>query len=463
MTVVQPNGLGLPRELADHFTRPFARFLKIEAAAGLLLLVATSVALVLSNSVIAERFHAFWEAPVGLQLGSVSFVHPLRHWINDGLMTLFFFVVALELKRELMHGELRSLRIAAFSLAGALGGMLVPALLYLTVMRGAPGAHGWGTVMATDTAFVLGSLAVLGARIPTALRLFLLSLAIFDDIGAMLIVALGYGDAIYWPALALAVAIIIAVLAASRLGIRSVPTYCVLGAAMWLALDTSGIHPTLAGVILGLMTPAHEWVSDARLHHILERVVSHPRGQQWSGDTAERADLKRAAVAAKEALSPVERLELSIHPWSAFLITPLFALANAGVTIAWNQGVDPVSAAVFMGLVVGKPLGVVAVSWLAVRVGLATRPYGMQWSLLSAGSLLTGIGFTMSLLIAGLAFEPDMLVAAKVGILAASIVAGAAGILSLAWLTRHRRFTAAAVVTGLRAADEQGPAARSEA
>ena len=438
--MIQDN-VDLPPEMADRFTRPFARFLKIEAAAGVFLLLATLAALVLSNSGWSTSFLAFWETPIGLHFGSLDFTRSLRHWINDALMTLFFFVVALELKRELILGELRNLRMAALSFAGALGGMLVPAALYLSLMTGQPGMHGWGTVMATDTAFVIGCLALFGPRIPPTLRLFLLSLAIFDDVGAILVVAIGYGDALNWGALALGLVGLAVVAGTARIGIRSVPVFFLLGGMIWLCFDASGVHPTIAGVVLGLMTPTRGWVSDERLRAVLGRVLSYPIGDRWSGDTTERRDLRRAGAAATEALSPVERLEMMLHPWVGFVIMPIFALANAGVAISGAHVGQPVSVAIFAGLVFGKPVGVLAFSWLVVRLGLATRAPGLSWPLLAAGGFLTGIGFTMSLFIAGLAYAPAMLDAAKVGILTGSVASAAAGVLMLAWLTTRKQTT----------------------
>lgn len=430
---------GLPAEIADRFTRPFAQFLKIEAAAGVILLLATFAALILSNSTWSISFLAFWEKPVGLHFGSFDFTRSLRHWINDALMTLFFFVVALELKREIILGELRDVRLAALSFAGALGGMLVPAALYLALMNGRPGMHGWGTVMATDTAFVVGCLALFGSRIPPSLRLFLLSLAIFDDVGAILVVALGYGDTLNWGALALGLFGLAVVAGIARLGIRSVPVFFLFGGIIWLCIDASGIHPTIAGVALGLMTPTRGWVSDRRLRAVLDRVLSHPIGGHWSRDTSERRDLRRAGIATTEAIAPVERLEMMLHPWVGFAIMPIFALANAGVAISSADVGKPVSVAIFAGFVLGKPIGVLIFSLLAVRFGLATRAPGLSWSLLAAGALLTGIGFTMSLFIAGLAYAPEMLQAAKIGILTGSAVSAATGVLMLAWLTNRKR------------------------
>ena len=433
------DSTGLPPEFADRFTEPFARFLKIEAAAGGMLLIATVTALILSNSAWSTPFLAFWEIPIGLHFGSLDFTRSLRHWINDGLMTLFFFVVALELKRALVLGELRDLRAAALPFSGALGGMLIPVCVYVLLMWGQPGMHGWGTVMATDTAFVIGCLALLGSRIPPTLRLFFLSLAIFDDVGAIAVVAISYSDALNWVPLSLAVLGLSAVAGFARLGIRSVPFYFLLGGVIWLCFDASGIHATITGVILGLMTPTHGWVSDERLRAVLSRALSHPTGDFWSGDTTERRDLLRAGTALTETLSPVERLEIMLHPWVGFMVMPIFALANAGVEIHGADLGQPVSAAIFAGLAFGKPIGVLTFSWLAVRLGIASRALRLSWPLLAAGSLLTGIGFTMSLFIADLAYDPAVLNAAKIGILAASTVSAAAGLMMLLWLTHVKR------------------------
>jgi NhaA family Na+:H+ antiporter len=429
----------LPHAIADRITKPFARFLKIEAAAGALLFLAALSALVLANSAWSTPFLAFWETPIGLHFGALDFTRSLRHWINDGLMTFFFFVISLELKRELVLGELRNLRAAALPFAAALGGMIVPVSIYLILVAGEPGMHGWGTVMATDTAFVIGCLALFGSRIPPALRLFLLSLAIFDDVGAILVVAVGYGEALNWPALALGVLGLGVVAGAARLGIRSIPIYFLMGALIWLCFDASGVHATIAGVVLGLMTPTRIWVSDLRLRAILGRVLAYPSGEHWSGDTADRRDLRQAGRAVAESLSPVERLEMMLHPWVGFAVMPTFALANAGVAITGADLGQSVSLAILAGLVLGKPAGVLGFSWLAVRLGLAARGASLSWPFLAAGAFLTGIGFTMSLLIAGLAYAPAMLSAAKLGILAGSICSAAIGISVLVWLTRRKR------------------------
>lgn len=430
---VQSN-TNLPHEIADRFTKPVARFLKIESAAGGLLLVAVLVALLLANSNWASTFLAFWETPVGLNFGPLDFTRSLRHWINDGLMTFFFFVISLELKRELVLGELRKPRQAALPLAAALGGMVVPVVIYLALIAGQPGPHGWGTVMATDTAFAIGCLALFGRRIPTVLRLFLLSLAIFDDVGAILVVAVFYGEPLSWTATGLAIAGLGLVAGLARLGIRSIPIYYLAGLVIWLCVDASGIHATITGVVLGLMTPTRVWVSDTRLRAILARVLAYPGGEHWSGDTPDRRDLREAGRAVSESLSPVERLELTLHPWVGFVVMPLFAFANAGVTIELSDVSQKVSIAIIAGLVLGKPLGVLGFSWLAVRSGLAVRHSDLSWPFLTAGAFLAGIGFTMSLFIANLAFSPTTLAAAKLGILTGSAVSAIIGLLALLWM-----------------------------
>lgn len=427
----------LPKEPIDRLTKAFGRFLQIESAAGLVLLASAVCAIAVSNSHWSLPYLEFWETDIGLRVGAFEFSRSLKHWINDGLMTLFFFVVALELKREIVLGELRDPRLAALSLAGALGGMAAPAGLYLLLAGGGAGAHGWGVVMATDTAFVMGCLALLGSRAPLSLRLFLLSLAIFDDVGAILVVAIGYSGAIDWRPLLVAGAGFAVVVLMARLGVRALALYFLVGAAIWLAIDSSGIHATLAGVALGLMTPARGWVTDERLRAILDRVLARPAGDTWSGDTAERSDLRRAGIAARETLSPVEQLEIMLHPWVAFAILPIFALANAGVRVGSLPIDGAVVAAIIMGLVIGKPLGIFTLSWLAVRLRLAVRPPSLTWPMLAAGAILTGIGFTMALFVAELAFEPALLISAKIGILAASVIAGAAGLLALYVLSRR--------------------------
>lgn len=427
----------LPKAPADKIAAPIARFLHLEAMGGLVLLCCTLLALGLSNSPLSERFLGFWSMYAGIHIGSVDFSRSLQHWVNDGLMTLFFFVIALELKRELVLGELRSLKVAALPLAAAIGGMAVPALIFLLIVGDGAGAHGWGTVMATDTAFVIGCLAILGRRVPQSLRVFLLSLAIFDDVGAIMVVALGYGGpldviALLWAGIGLGLAAL-----CNRLGVRSMSVYWLIGIGVWLAIDASGIHATLAGVILGLMAPSQNWVSDQRLQAILTQVVERIPGDLKKKDGSIRQDLRQARIAAREALSPVERLETTLHPWVAFLVMPVFALANAGIPIGSAHFQPDLTLAILAGFILGKPIGVFLFSLSAVLLGLARRPDGLAWPMIAGGSILTGIGFTMALFIAELAFGPDLLGSVKLGILGASAFSGLAGFLTLAWFSRR--------------------------
>ncbi len=426
----------LPRGLIDRVAPSFVRFLHIEAAGGAVLLLFTIAALILSNSPWADLFRVIWDTRLELRLGELEFGRSLKGWINDGLMTLFFFLVALELKRETVLGEMRDPRMAALSIAGALGGMIAPATLYLALQWEQPGQSGWGIAMATDTAFVVACLALLGTRVPHSLRVFMLFLSIVDDIGAILVVAIGYSSHLDWRMLAVAALCVATLRLLAVVGIRSVPIYCFVGGATWLAIDASGLHATVTGVILGLMTPARRWVSDSRLYAILDQVIAHPAGSQGSGSTSDRETLQVAEIAARESLSPVERLETALHPWVSFFILPLFALANAGLVLSWASAAQPVAVAVFFGLAVGKPAGILLFSWLALRSGIATRSADLGWEAMVGGSFLAGIGFTMALFIADLALAGSLMDGAKIGIFSASLFSAAMG---LALLIRMRR------------------------
>lgn len=415
----------LPLAHIDWLTHPTSRFLKIESAAGLVLLFFTLLALYLANSIYSEFYHNLWHVPVGVSVGDTEFKRSIHGWVNDAVMTLFFFLIALELKREWVLGELRNLRIAMLSIAAAIGGMLVPACIYLYLQFGQPGQYGWGTVMATDTAFLIGCLALLGTRIPKSLRIFMLSLAIVDDIGAIIVVAIGYGSQIDWLAIALALLGFMAVKMMALLGVRSITLFFIVGGLIWLAIDASGIHPTVTGVALGLMTPTKKWVSNDRLHAIMDCVVS-------GCDVPDRKALKTAEAAAREALSPVERLEMLLHPWVGFVVMPLFAFANAGILLGGSNVLAPVTVAVFLGFVLGKPIGIFTFSWAAVQLGLAKLPEDLRWRMVLAAGMLAGIGFTMAMFIANLAYTPDQINAAKLGILSASAFSALMG-LTLLW------------------------------
>jgi NhaA family Na+:H+ antiporter len=400
-----------------------ARFLHVEAASGIVLLAATVVALVLANSSLGPAFLAFWKTPIAFSVGGLALDHSLKHWIHDGLMAIFFFVIGLEVKRELVLGELRDPRRAALPIAAALGGMIVPASIYLALQWGEPGERGWGIPMATDVAFVVGCLALLGPRVPSSLRVMLLSLAIVDDIGAILVIAVGYTESLNGLALGAAFAGLGFVLGLSYLGVRVLAVYFAVGAGVWLAFHESGVHATLAGVILGVMPPARPVVSASVAALAFRRASEYLRGDPEPPKQA----IRHVEATAREALAPLERLETALHPWVSFVIMPRFALANAGVAFSPRDLGDPLALAVAAGLVVGKPLGIVGFAFLAVRLGLARLPEAFGWDVLLGAGLLAGIGFTMALFIAGLAFDGPLLDAAKVGLLGASAVCGVAG------------------------------------
>jgi NhaA family Na+:H+ antiporter len=400
---------------------PIARFFQIESAGGLMLLAFTAAALSLANSPLAADFHSLWEADAGFSLGQFGLHKPLLLWINDGLMTLFFLVVGLEIKREIVSGELSDLRKALLPIVAAVGGMVVPAGFYLLCLWGRPGWWGWGVPMATDIAFVVGFLTLLGPRAPNGLKILLLTLAIADDIGSVLVIAIAYSTHISPTSLGLAGAGLSLILLLRWLGVRSVPIYVFIGAAIWLAFLRSGIHPTVAGVLLGLLTPARPLVGGRAPLDVVGDLFTRMRGVQ-----------KGTPETVSEALSPVERLENVLHPWVAFGIMPLFALANAGVRIKFGVLATPLALAVVAGLVLGKPLGIVLFSWASVRMGVCRLPERVNWKVMVGAGCLAGIGFTMSLFIAGLALEGVLLDESKVGILAGSTVSAALGCLLLA-------------------------------
>ncbi|OAI54606.1 sodium:proton antiporter [Planctomycetaceae bacterium SCGC AG-212-F19] len=407
----------------DRWLRPLVQFLHVESASGIVLLACTVIALALANSRWADAVTSFWQTPVYIGFGPFGLNKALLLWINDGLMTLFFFVVGLEIKREMVAGELNEFRKALLPIMAALGGMVVPAAVYLLFHWGRPTAVGWGIPMATDIAFVVGFLALFGPRVPHGLKVLLLSLAIADDIGATLVIALFYTTGISLAALGVGAAGFAVVLLFRAIGVRHVAAYVVVGTVIWVAFVKSGVHPTVAGVALGLLTPARPWLGDhAPFDHVGElfaRIV---------------APLGEAATQARlEPVSPLERLEAALHPWVAFVIMPVFALANAGVPLAPAALAHPVAIAIAAGLVIGKPLGIALFSWTAVRLGIAQLPAGTNNMILIGAGCLAGIGFTMSLFIASLALGQQELNEAKMGILVGSAVSAALGSGMLWW------------------------------
>jgi len=423
----------LPREPIHRLTRPLRRFLHIEAASGVVLLSCALVALGLANSAFSASFLAFWKTPIGLSLGAFELTHPLKHWINDGLMAIFFFLIGLEVKREIAVGELREPRQAALPVAAALGGMVIPAGIYLALQMGHPGQRGWGIPMATDIAFVVGCMAILGRRIPAALRVVLLSIAIVDDVGAILVIALGYTETVHSSWLAVGLVGIAIIFLMQRIGVRSLGLYTLVGVVIWLGFHESGIHATLAGVALGLLTPAVPYLERGTAGEALRRANQWLHGDEGEADAHRAEKIGRYRRVTRETISPLDYLIYLLHPWVAFLIMPLFALANAGVPIQAADIVSPVALAVLVGLTVGKPLGILLASWLSLQTGLAQFPEGVGWRHLAGGSFLSGIGFTMALFITGLAFaDAELLRAAKVGVLGGSLAAALVGTTILA-------------------------------
>ncbi|MEA2593679.1 MAG: Na+:H+ antiporter, NhaA family [Thermomicrobiales bacterium] len=420
-------------------------FLHNQAFGGILLLACALAALAWANSPWDDAYNRLWNAKLAIGTDRVHLDLSLRHWVNDGLMALFFVVVGLEIKRELLVGELASPRRAALPAIAALGGVLVPAGIYLAVNAGHAGSEGWGVPMATDIAFALGVLALLGDRVPVALKVFLTALAIVDDIAAVLVIALFYTGDVSWSALGVASAFLLALIGASRLGVRSLAIYGLLGIGLWAAVHESGVHATIAGVLLALTIPALTRIDPvafvARGRAILDEFdrAGPDRESILTNGTRQEA-LAELEDAVEGVGAPLQRLEHALHPLVAFVIVPLFALANAGVQIdgdlARTLG-NRVTVGIVLGLVLGKQIGITLFVWLATRVGLTTLPAGTSWRQIYGASWLAGIGFTMSLFVADLAFaganESSLLTAAKLGILLASLIAGIAG-----WLVLSR-------------------------
>ncbi len=422
--------------------KPLEQFLKIQAASGILLLICAVVAMVWANSPWQSSYFAIWHTHIHFSFGPIEFDRDLHFVINDILMVLFFFVVGLEIRRELHQGELSELRRASLPAAAALGGMVVPAAIYAAFNHGTPAAAGWGVPMATDIAFAVGVLALLGKRVPAALRVLLLALAIIDDIGAILVIAIFYssgGD--YLGGLSVVGAGVLGVVLLQRIGVRSPWAYVVPGFVVWLGFLDAGVHPTIAGVLLGLMAPVRSWFGTTGFIEEAESALDDFRHVAARSDHDEHDlvhALERIRQARTEALPPVVRLEEALNPWVAFGIMPLFALANAGVTVGavdlGAAGATALATGVAVGLALGKPLGIVGFSLLAVALGLSTLPRGVDAKGLIVVGLLGGIGFTMALFIGQLAFsDAASLGVAKLAVLVASAVTGILGLV-VGWL-----------------------------
>ncbi len=419
---------------------PAKKYINNSAASGILLFMAAVTAIVISNSPFAEAFNRFWHYEFSVSFSSYSLSKSLQHWINDGLMAVFFFVVGLELKREIIAGELNDRKKALLPVAAALGGMVVPALLFLFFNNGGEAMNGWGIPMATDIAFALGVVYLLGDRVPFALKVFLMALAIADDIGAVLVIAFFYTGTIDAVSLLNAAFYLSILIFANYIGVRNTVFYAVIGiGGLWLAFLMSGVHPTIAAVLLAFTIPANVKVSERDFPQALERLASGFReaipNQVSTVTTEQLIILQKVRALSKHALTPLQRLEHAMHPFVSFVVMPVFALCNAGITIPYNIGEllsESVTWGVFLGLLLGKTIGVAGTVFLMIKLKLSKLPDGVSALHILGISILAGIGFTMSLFVSDLAYDNESLILqAKFGIFAASVLAGISGFIIL--------------------------------
>jgi Na+:H+ antiporter, NhaA family len=439
--------LPLKPENASRMLTTFQEFFATESAGGIVLLVCTVLALAWANSPWAAGYFALWHTELTIGTPRMGLAMDLHHWINDGLMVLFFFVIGLEIKREILVGELSQIKQAMLPVFGALGGMLLPALIYLAINLHGGALHGWGIPVATDIAFAIAILALLGPRVPSGLKVFLVALAIVDDLGAVLVIALFYSEQLNTGALSLAAAGLLFALLLNWRGVTRPLPYALIGVVVWLAILLSGIHATIAGVLLALCIPARSHLNLEAFYQdcraVLDRFIKSAPASPVEHAGAERrlsgeqhdmiGDIEQMC---EQVQPPLDRLERSLHPWITYVVMPLFALSNAGVVLPASLASafeNPVSLGVIIGLVLGKQAGVTAFVWLSTKFKLAILPAGVNWKQVYAASLICGVGFTMSLFIANLAFRasPQLLDAAKIGILVASMLAGVVGYLLL--------------------------------
>lgn len=425
----------------EKLTRPLVKFLHIESASGIVLLFATAMALTVANTSWYEYYNDFWNLTFTIGVGEWALSYPLWYWVNDGLMAIFFFLVGLEIKREIVSGELREVRRIVAPAAAAIGGAVVPALIYVFIIGKNAGVQGWAIPMATDIAFVVGTIALLGKRIPHGLKVFLLTLAIIDDIIAVLVIALFYSSKLSMVWMFGVIAGLIVVVIMNRFGVRTVMGYLIVGAGVWLCTLKSGIHPTIAGVVLGFLTPALPLFSKNELQEGLGRAkkeIDDTPEQESGGQAKKKQVLREVGFLSRESMSPLERFETDVHPWAAFAVMPIFALANAGVPFHLDAVTSPIALAVALGLFIGKPVGIVVSLFIVVKTRLGVLPGNSNWgAILGAGSL-AGIGFTMSLFVASLSLEGTLLNEAKTGILVASAVNGIIGYVLLLFFFRKK-------------------------
>lgn len=423
---------------------PFEEFIHAQTTTGLILMIMTVVALVLANSPISEAYEHFFHTYIKLEVSSWTLSHSIHHWINDGLMAIFFFIIGLEIKRNITVGELSDIKVAVLPIVAAIGGMLVPALIYLSINAGTDGAIGWGIPMATDIAFAISALVLLGKRVPTSLVTFLVALAIVDDLGAVVVIALFYTNEIHMLWLALALGAFFIMIALNRFGIHAVLPYLIVGILMWYFMLESGVHATIAGVIAAMAIPSKPKYAPIALTEytckLLNEYDKYPIATDHMMHERQKAILQNIKDTIDAVGTPASRLEHGLHLPVSLLVIPLFALANAGISIDFssiNESiVQPISMGIILGLVAGKVLGIAGLSWLAIKLGIATLPQNTTMSQVFGVSFLGGIGFTMSIFVAELAFagNSEFIFQAKIGILAASLFAGIFGFVWLRYI-----------------------------
>ncbi|MGY4385072.1 NhaA family Na+:H+ antiporter [Pedobacter sp. UYP24] len=423
----------------EKIIAPVSRFIHLEYTSGIVLLITVIIAIIWANSSWHNAYHHLWEIDFSVGFNTSVLSLPLHVWINDGLMAIFFFVIGLELKREFMNGELSSFRKALLPMSAALGGMIVPALIYFAINAGTDADHGWGIPMATDIAFALALLSMAGKHIPSSVKVFLSALAVADDLGAVLVIAFFYTSGVNFTALGIAGIFLIVLIAGNRLGVRNSMFYLIIGFGVWIGFLLSGVHATIAGVLVAFTIPAATRINEVVYSDNLKKLTQEFEQEIPSNSTLttpqQHQTIQHVKNLSMAAETPLQKIEHALHPWVAFGIMPLFALANSGIVIGADfltSVINPVSIGVTVGLVAGKFIGILFFTWLMVKTGMGMLPEGANWRHIIGVALLGGIGFTMSLFISGLAFKnPEFVDQAKYGILIASILAGILGTLVL--------------------------------
>ncbi len=413
--------------------RPFNKFFQAETAGGIILLVCTVIAMSWANSSWSNYYFDLWHIKISLTFGKTGLDYSIHHWINDGLMAVFFFVVGLEIKRELLVGELSGIKKASLPVAAALGGMIFPAVFYFILNSGGVGEPGWGIPMATDIAFAIGILALLGKNLPISLKVFVTALAIVDDIGAVIVIAFFYTAQISWSSLWIAAIIYTFLIIINLMGVRNLLVYSLLGIGLWLCFISSGIHATVAGVLLALVIPAKSRINTIEFSESTSNLLDDfddagEEGVNVLNNEERQTIIQEIENNFKKMMTPLQRFEHELTPWVSFFIMPLFALANAGVSLKgdiFNSLTNSISLGIITGLFFGKQIGIFVFSWLSVKFGLAEKPGALNWKQIYAAGILAGVGFTMSLFITNLAFNTEELLdVAKIGILTASLISG---------------------------------------